>query len=77
MTEIKNEFLMIKSKTWTRDSHGLFDYESSVVKENILLIRNPTKIVRKRHEIREAKDNEFNNEIDDQLMCTVYYTNSK
>lgn len=71
-TDIKNFFLSIKSKTWTRDSHGLFDYESSVVKENILLIKNPTKIVRKKHEIREKKESEIT-ESEDQLICNVLY----
>lgn len=72
MTDTLKEFLSIKSKTWTRDSHGLFDYESSVVKENILLLRNPTTIVRKKHEIREKKEGEIS-ESDNQLICNVSY----
>lgn len=71
MTE-KPEFLSIKSKTWTRDSHGLFDYESSTVKENILIIKNPLKIVRKKHEIREKKIDDIL-ESDEQIICNVNY----
>lgn len=50
-----NEFLSIKSKTWIRDSHGLFDYESNTVKENFLVIQNPTLIVRRKHDLKEIK----------------------
>ena len=74
--ENKNDFLSIKSKTWTRDSHGLFDYESSTVKENILIINKPIKLVRKKHEIKEVKETDFN-EGTDQLMCNVIYNKDK
>lgn len=76
MNETKSEFLRINSKTWTRDSHGLFDYESSTVRENILLLRGATKLFRKKHEIREKKEEEIR-EGDDQLMCSVFYEKNK
>lgn len=63
------EFLSIKSKTWTRDSHGLFDYESSTVKENILVIQNPILLVRRKHDVREIKQHE--SDPNDQFMCNV------
>ena len=72
----KSEFLSIKSKTWTRDSHGLFDYESSTVKENILIIRNSQKIIRKKHEIREKKLDDIQ-EVDEQIICNVNHENKK
>lgn len=64
-----SEFLSIKSKTWTRDSHGLFDYESSTVKENFLVIQNPTLIVRRKHDVKEIKQNEL--DPNDQFICSV------
>lgn len=67
-------FLSIKSKTWTRDSHGLFDYESNTVKENILIIQNPTILIRKKHDLKEleAKDEEtVKDDNYDQKICDV------
>jgi hypothetical protein len=70
------EFLSIKSKTWTRDSHGLFDYESNVVKENILLIQNESILIRRKHELKEIKDvSEI--ELGEQHICNVLIKNSK
>ena len=70
------EFLSIKSKTWTRDSHGLFDYESNVVKENILLIQKDAILYRKKHELKEMKENETLTE-NEQKICDIKLTNSK
>lgn len=69
------EFLSIKSKTWTRDSHGLFDYESNVVRENILLIQKETILYRKKHELKEVKEREVLT--DEQKICDVKFNNSK
>ena len=69
-------FLNVSSKTWTRDSHGLFDYESSTVKENILNIDKPTKIIRKKHDVKEKTENDVM-EQDDQLICIVKIKDSK
>ena len=70
------EFLSIKSKTWTRDSHGLFDYESSVVKENILLIQKDAILYRRKHELKEMKDTDILTE-NEQKICDVKLVNSK
>lgn len=70
------EFLSIKSKTWTRDSHGLFDYESNVVKENILLIQNETTVIRKKHELKEIKEVE-EKDTNEQLICKISINDSK
>lgn len=64
-----SEFLSIKSKTWIRDSHGLFDYESDTVMENYLIIEYPTTIVRRGDEIKDIKSNDSNQ--NDQVMCNV------
>jgi|JI9StandDraft_1071089.scaffolds.fasta_scaffold257929_1 hypothetical protein len=68
-------FLYVEGKTWTRDSHGLFDYESHGVKENILLIKDNTNIIRRKHEIKEKKEIEENST--DEYMCKVINENNK
>lgn len=69
-------FLNVTSKTWTRDSHGLFDYESSTVKENVINTYKPTKIIRKKHEVKEKTETDIL-EVDDQLICNVKIKDSK
>ncbi|KAL4439591.1 hypothetical protein ABPG74_003993 [Tetrahymena malaccensis] len=44
--------LMIKTYTWNRDSHGLFDYESKGIIKNQLKIPEPGLIVREKDEIK-------------------------
>src|SRR5574344_1434246 len=41
-----NQPKMIHTKTWTHDSHGLFDYESSSIKSSSLLPENSGNIYR-------------------------------
>ena len=75
-----SNFLSIKSKTWTRDSHGLFDYESTTVKENILLIQKETILIRKKHDVKEKevkKDGDPIEESIDQFICNVDISGSK
>ena len=55
----------ISTKTWTRDSHGLFDYESQQIKNHEGTLSNNAIIVRKKMEIKliksceEIKEEEF------------------
>jgi len=79
MTELQN-FLSIKSKTWTRDSHGLFDYECTTVKENILIVQKATTLIRKKHDVKEKDQVNVNDPIDesiDQKVCEVDVLGSK
>ena len=58
-TEIQhqNQILKILTKTWARDSHGLFDYEANSTKNNLLLINGRFKIVRKKNDVRQVTEN--------------------
>lgn len=79
MIDLQN-FLSIKSKTWTRDSHGLFDYECTTVKENILIVQKATSLIRKKHDVKEKEQININDPIDesiDQKVCEVEVLGSK
>ena len=41
----------MKGITWSRDSHGLFDYESRHLTKKTMKSQNPSKIVRKQNEL--------------------------
>eukprot|EP00359_Climacostomum_virens_P005739 CAMPEP_0204919114 /NCGR_PEP_ID=MMETSP1397-20131031/16637_1 /ASSEMBLY_ACC=CAM_ASM_000891 /TAXON_ID=49980 /ORGANISM="Climacostomum Climacostomum virens, Strain Stock W-24" /LENGTH=337 /DNA_ID=CAMNT_0052092669 /DNA_START=1 /DNA_END=1014 /DNA_ORIENTATION=+ len=43
--------LVIASKTWSRDSHGLFDYESDNVQARIMKVQDDCYLVRKDNEV--------------------------
>jgi len=61
----KEIILNVSTKTWTRDSHGLFDYESIQVKPHEGNILDCALVVRKKMDIKlvktvsEIKDEEF------------------
>jgi hypothetical protein len=50
--------ILIKTFTWARDSHGLFDYESKNLTKKNMKTNNPGKILRQGNDLRLAKDNE-------------------
>jgi hypothetical protein len=52
----QTQILKILTKTWARDSHGLFDYEAQNTKNNILLISSKFKIVRKKNDVRQVPE---------------------
>jgi hypothetical protein len=49
--------LKITTRTWSRDSHGLFDYEATNTKNNLLLIQGRTKLIRKKNEVKNSSEN--------------------
>jgi hypothetical protein len=51
-----NNFLKVVSKTWGRDSHGLYDYESSQTKVNNMLISKNCNLIRKRNDVKEVSE---------------------
>ncbi len=51
----KDFALNLLTKTWTRDSHGLFDYESQQIKPHEGTLVNNSMIIRKKMEIKLAK----------------------
>jgi len=52
----KEFILNICTKTWTRDSHGLFDYESIQVKPHEGNILDSALVVRKKMDIKLVKN---------------------
>lgn len=53
MNSFNNEYLLtIVTKTWSRDSHGLYDYENNNMKvANFTIVSNST-VLRKKNEIK-------------------------
>jgi len=43
-----NSSILIKAKTWNRDSHGLYDYENTNVKQSVLGVNSSGIIIRKK-----------------------------
>jgi hypothetical protein len=73
MQSEKNEnqvYLKVQAKTWGRDSHGLFDYESNQVKVNILLPSTTSKLVRKRNDIKQVPEN-IELDIEERELCKI------
>ncbi len=68
--------LKILTRTWTRDSHGLFDYEAANTKNNILFIQGRTKLIRKKNDVKHSSDcSEL--ELDERELGKIKYENSK
>jgi hypothetical protein len=65
----KQHVLCLNTKTWSRDSHGLYDYESTSTKTINIIVVDSAIIVRKKLEIRpvqsmdDIKDEEYLMEI--------------
>jgi hypothetical protein len=65
-----NGVVNIMTKTWSRDSHGLYDYESTQTKAGSTIINENSVILRKKNEIRSAPTME---EIkDEEYLMDVY-----
>ena len=68
----KNEkfVLSLCTKTWIRDSHGLFDYESNQTKNLNAVLAESIYIARKKHEIKTlAQENDLKE--DEELLFNV------
>lgn len=55
--EEHRQLLKINTKTWSRDSHGLFDYEAQNTKNNNIIVSSRSKLVRKKNEVRQVPEN--------------------
>jgi hypothetical protein len=69
-------YLKMVSKTWGRDSHGLFDYESNQIKSNTLLPSTNSRVVRKRNDVKQLPDN-VELELEERELCRVLTDGSK
>ena len=47
-----NISLIVNVRTWSRDSHGLYDYECTSTKNNNFKIKKEQIITRKKNEVR-------------------------
>lgn len=56
-TSQEQYYLKIIAKTWSRDSHGLFDYEANNTKNILLTAYSNAKLIRKRNDVRLHNEN--------------------
>lgn len=69
--------LKIVSKTWARDSHGLFDYEATQVRlNNIIVNGRDTRLIRKRNDVKQCNV-DADLELDERELCQVLFDMSK
>jgi hypothetical protein len=52
-----SHILILYTRTWPRDSHGLYDYESSQTKNIKILIANTVKLLRVKNDIKQVANN--------------------
>jgi hypothetical protein len=69
-------YLKVLSKTWGRDSHGLFDYESTQIKINNLIISKNCQLIRKRNDVKEVPENS-QIDMEEKLLANIKFENSK
>ncbi len=48
----QNKSILINVKTWSRDSHGLYDYECNSTKNVSFTTKKDQQIIRKKNEVR-------------------------
>jgi hypothetical protein len=70
LSEQNNQYLKINAKTWGRDSHGLFDYESNQIKLNSLYIASACKVTRKRNDIKQLPENALT-DLEERELCKI------
>lgn len=75
MTDIQAN-LKLLIKTWSRDSHGLFDYETSSTKTNQLLISNSSKLIRKKNDVRFVQEN-HEIEFEERELAKIFFEENK
>ena len=67
----ENFVLSLSTKTWVRDSHGLFDYESFHTKNLNAILAESIYITRKRHDIRAINNINLLKEREEELLFNV------
>jgi hypothetical protein len=69
-------YLKINAKTWGRDSHGLFDYESVQVKTNNLFISINCRVIRRKNDVKQVPDN-MDTDLEERELCRAIHEGSK
>lgn len=67
--------LRVISKTWNRDSHGLFDYESTIIKQMISSITGNSSLFRQFNEVKVFKENPNALSLEARLLCNFINDN--
>ena len=60
--------LLIHCKTWSRDSHGLFDYECTLTKNNSFQIKKEQLLIRNKNDLR-LENNITSYTVEDEEEC--------
>lgn len=68
--------LKIQTKTWARDSHGLFDYEAQNIKSTVLITNEIGKLIRKKHDVKQVA-NEYDITLEDRELANIHIENGK
>lgn len=71
MNTDKNFVLSLFTRTWIRDSHGLYDYESTQTKNLNAVLADSVIIIRKRHDIKTIGN--INELEDEEMLINVKY----
>lgn len=75
-TNENSHILILYTRTWPRDSHGLYDYESTQTKNIKILIANMVKLVRVKNDIKQVPGN-YTLLQDEKELLSVNKSNSK
>jgi hypothetical protein len=78
MVSIGSEHSLLKmsTKTWARDSHGLFDYEATSTKNSQLFTNCKVKFIRKKNDVKLVQEN-YEPEMDERELAKVKVIDSK
>ena len=66
----------LKTKTWDRDSYGLFDFEAKDVSKSTFKIEKPLTIIREKTEISLTQENSKENlDLNLEKLCKITKSN--
>ena len=80
---LPNVTLKLCSKTWDKDTNGLFDYSTKTIKKATEVIQASTCLIRKNHEIKSAPNETFEQneekliKIEKKENSNIYYFDNK
>lgn len=69
------QVIKISARTWTRDSHGLFDYETTGYTYSNLFLEHSNKLFRKKLDGKIDNNTSTNPDLNDELLLTVNKAN--
>ena len=72
----KSTFLYINTKTWDKDSHGLFDYQVNTNYEDSFTVRTDTHLTRTGTKVKEIRDNFYYKLAEFEFLCNINLKNS-